>query len=111
MRLEYTEKLARKLMKEHNLTDWSFEFDNAVVRFGCCKYSKKLFSLTKELVLINNRKEIKDTILHEIAHALVGSGNGHNWVWKNKALEIGCNGERCCTIERVNEIVGKLSAK
>jgi predicted RNA-binding Zn-ribbon protein involved in translation (DUF1610 family) len=33
--------------------------------------------------------------LHEIAHALVGPGYGHCWVWKRKALEIGCNGKRC----------------
>ncbi len=111
MTLEKTEKLALKLIKEHNLTDWSFRFDNAVVRFGLCSYRKKQISLSKELVLINNRKKVKNTILHEIAHALVGSGNGHNWFWRAKALEIGCDGERCYSLESVKPVVGKLSAK
>ena len=42
-----------------------------------------------------NLKEIKNTILHEIAHALVGPKHGHNEIWKQKALEIGCDAERC----------------
>ena len=111
MELDKAEKLARKLMKEHGLSEWIFRFDNAVVRFGLCSHRKKQISLSKELVLINKRKEIKNTILHEIAHALVGRGNGHNWVWKQKALEIGCNGERCYSSERVKPVIGKLSAK
>jgi hypothetical protein len=29
----------------------------------------------------------------------VGPGHGHGFVWKNKALSIGCNGERCGHME------------
>ncbi len=35
------------------------------------------------------------TILHEIAHALVGPGHGHDSVWRTQALKIGCTGSRC----------------
>ena len=35
---------------------------------------------------------------------------GHNWVWKEKALEIGCDGERCYSKEKVNLIIGKFEA-
>ena len=40
-----------------------------------------------------DKDQINDTILHEIAHALVGPGNGHNLKWKKKAKEIGCTGK------------------
>ena len=39
--------------------------------------------------------EVKDTLLHEIAHALVGSQHQHNTTWRDKAIEIGCKGNRC----------------
>ena len=39
--------------------------------------------------------EIKNTILHEIAHALVGSQHGHSQIWRKKAREIGCDASRC----------------
>lgn len=36
-----------------------------------------------------------DTILHEVAHALVGPGHGHDEVWKATCLEVGARPERC----------------
>ena len=38
-------------------------------------------------------KEIKNTVLHEIAHALT-PGHNHDHVWQAKAVSIGCDGER-----------------
>ena len=39
--------------------------------------------------------EIEDTLLHEIAHALVGRRHHHDAVWQAKAREIGCSARRC----------------
>jgi hypothetical protein len=33
--------------------------------------------------------DIKNTILHEIAHAIVGENHGHRQVWQEKAIELG----------------------
>ena len=84
--------LAVEKMKFHNLTDWNFRFDNAKRRFGLCAYKSKMISLSESLTELNPEEEVLNTILHEIAHALVGRGKGHTQVWKLKALEIGCNG-------------------
>ena len=35
-----------------------------------------------------------ESLLHEIAHALVGRKHNHDAEWKAKAREIGCTGER-----------------
>ena len=89
---------------------WSFRFDRAKRRFGCCFYSRKEITLSLELVKLNSEDEIRNTILHEIAHALVGKGHGHNWVWKMKAKEIGCTAERCYSSDKVNCVKGKYVA-
>jgi len=97
MTLNEAKALAIKLMDKHGLIDdgWSFKFDKAKKRYGCCMYSKKIISLSAPLNELRDVLNVKNTILHEIAHALVGSGHGHNNVWRSKALEIGCNGQRC----------------
>ena len=38
---------------------------------------------------------MRETILHEIAHALAPRGAGHGPVWRALAQSIGCNGSRC----------------
>ena len=87
--------IAHELFKKYNLKDWSFQLDHAKSRAGLCIYNKKIISLSRYYVGVSSLKEIKNTILHEIAHALVGHIHGHDHVWKAKALEIGCDGRRC----------------
>ena len=103
MNLQEAKQLAIELMDEHGLLDkgWYFEYDTAKRRFGCCNYTKKRISLSAPLTNIRAPDKVKNTILHEIAHALVGRGNGHNGVWRSKAIEIGCNGERCSSDARL----------
>ncbi len=97
MQLIEAKNLALNLMREHKLLNmgWTFEFDNARRRFGVCRYRTKKIGLSKHLVSLNDEARVKNTILHEIAHALVGPGHGHNNVWRRKAIEIGCDGQRC----------------
>lgn len=110
MELSRAKQLAVELMDKHKLLDlgWHFMFDNAKRRLGCCKYRYKLITLSKPIVLVNDERIIINTILHEIAHALVGAGHGHDEVWRRKAIEIGCNGNRCCS-DNVN-VEGKYVA-
>jgi predicted SprT family Zn-dependent metalloprotease len=114
MKLQDAQDLANELMTKHSLFNqplpWKFEFDNAVRRFGCCKHRSKRITLSKKLVELNDEAQVKDTILHEIAHALVGPKHGHDRVWKQKALEIGCNGERCYSSETVTQPEPKYKA-
>ena len=97
MELLQAQKLAIELMEQHGLIDkgWFFIFDHAKRRFGCCNYRSKKITLSAPLTELRDESFVKNTILHEIAHALVGSRNGHNNIWRAKAIEIGCNGNRC----------------
>lgn len=95
METKLAEGLAKGLMSQHGLAGWRFRWDRAVRRLGLCNYRTKTISLSYPLASLNPDYQVKNTILHEIAHALVGSMNGHNNVWRAKAMSIGCNGERC----------------
>lgn len=83
---------AYEKLEEYDLQDWVFIFDNAKRRFGQCDYGKKTISLSRHLCNLNGEDDIRDTILHEVAHAIVGGEAGHGWQWKQKAIEIGCSG-------------------
>lgn len=90
-------KLAESYFEKHNLFNqgWDFKYDNAKRRLGLCDDSKKIITFSKVFIPINDTEILEDTILHEIAHALVGSKNGHNRTWKKKAIEIGAEPKAC----------------
>jgi len=94
-------RVARGLMIQHGLKGWQFAFDRATRRFGYCDYRRKRISLSASLVHLNSSEHVTDTILHEIAHALCGPGNGHNEKWKDTARRIGCRPKRCYVAEVV----------
>jgi predicted SprT family Zn-dependent metalloprotease len=95
MELKKARQLAEGLLVSFGLLDWKFEFDNAKKQFGLCRHSKHIIRMSRKLVALNNEKEVSKTILHEIAHALVGAGHGHGIVWKDKVISIGGVPERC----------------
>lgn len=109
--LREVKRLAWELYKEHNLKDWWFSFDNAKSRFGVCYYENKHISLSRELTLLNSMNEVRETLLHEIAHALVGYKHGHDDVWKAKCIELGIAPERCYDNKRVKTPEGKFKYK
>lgn len=92
-----------KCCMQHGLIGWSLCYDRAKRRLGQCRYRTKQISLSSHMVKGDSDANIRDTLLHEIAHALVGHRAGHGLVWRAKAIEIGCTGERCGHIETVVE--------
>lgn len=102
MELIEAQQLAKELMQQHNVSHYHFKFDNAVRRFGYCNYSKKTISLSKKIVSLNDQATVKNVILHEIAHAMLGHGYGHNATWVRTAKSIGCDGKRCYSRNEVS---------
>jgi len=81
-------------MRLHGLDGWSFRFDHARRRFGSCRYGQKLITLSRPLTMLNTEEQVRDTLLHEIAHALT-PGDGHGVRWKQKCRQIGARPVRC----------------
>lgn len=105
-----TMALARSYLIDYGLIEWSFKFDNAKRRAGCCKYRYKIISLSRYYVDMNDYDEIIDTILHEIAHAIVGPGNGHGPKWVEACLVVGAKPVRCYDSSVVKMPKGRWTA-
>ena len=87
--------MAEGLLREHGLTGWRVELDNAKRRAGVCRFGDRVIGLSAPLTELHSEDEVRDTVLHEIAHALVGPAHGHDRVWRATAMRIGCSGRRC----------------
>jgi predicted SprT family Zn-dependent metalloprotease len=98
----------RELLDKHGLPHWTVGFNNRKTMLGRCLFHRKLIELSRPYVDHNDEESIRDTILHEIAHALVGPEHGHNPVWMSKALEIGATPTRCC---KDSKIPGRWQAR
>lgn len=86
--------LATELLITFGLADWRFALNRRKREMGLCLYGPKRIALSVFFVDMNDWTTIRDTLLHEIAHALVGEGHGHDGVWKQKCREIGARPER-----------------
>jgi|SaaInl4_200m_RNA_FD_contig_31_108507_length_1434_multi_15_in_0_out_0_2 hypothetical protein len=93
--LQDVQNTAMDMMEEHGLLDkgWYFDWNRRTTSVGLCNHNKYSISLSKVMTPHRKPSDIRNTILHEIAHALVGHSNGHNRVWREKFIEIGGNGE------------------
>lgn len=103
--------LARQLMNDHGLGHWIFEFDRAKCRAGCCKHRSQTISLSYVYAARNTASEVKDTILHEIAHALAGPRHGHDNYWKTICRRIGAKPVRCYSVDIVDMPKGRWKAQ
>lgn len=115
-------EFAQKKMEEFGLEDWNFEFNYRFKRkIGRCKYgSDTKIELSgiwfdevgmEKIVQAGGRNDLaRDTILHEIAHALdyLDRGkSGHGFIWKNVARSVGADPSRT---EKIPEKLVKLKA-
>ena len=91
--------LGAELFAEYGLEGWRLRLDHARRRAGLCDYRNKTISLSRHYVRYADEAHIRDTLLHEIAHALVGPHHGHNAVWRQQARKMGCSATRCHTLE------------
>jgi SprT protein len=107
MNTRETEILVYKYMAKHKLPDdWIFRWQNKKRSLGTCSYGQKEIRLSRWYVELNNLEEVRDTILHEIAHALSyirygTKGIGHGRLWKKVCVEIGAI-PRACSKDRLN---------
>lgn len=107
MDINFAGRVARGLMKRHSLTDWQFQFNNDCHAFGLCRYNIKTIYLSRRFVRVNTWRQVKETILHEIAHALCPE-RGHGEQWQAKCREIGSVGGQFWNSTERTENIGRV---
>ncbi len=74
------------------LAEWQVVFDNSKRRAGLCKMTEKRVSFSRNHIETNSLGVLRDTILHEFAHAIAYVEHrdiGHGVLWKSVAKKIG----------------------
>jgi predicted SprT family Zn-dependent metalloprotease len=109
--------LAAELMRQHGLHDWGLVFNRRKKGLGLCVWPcekngwKGRIELSAYYIERNPIQDIRDTILHEIAHALAGPMAGHGVSWMAKCRQIGAKPERCKNGNDVSMPLGKWQAR
>lgn len=102
MNLNEIERNARALMTAHGVGSLAFEFDRGKKRIGATHFVRTngvvlpiKITLSRYFAELLQAEEIRETILHEIAHAKAGYGAGHGPVWKREAKALGIPANAC----------------
>lgn len=96
------QNLAIHLLDEFGLfaQGWRFDWDNGKRRLGACHYQTRRITMSRYLVQNCDDAEVRETLLHEIAHALT-PGHHHDSVWRAKLVSMGGTGKRTHSVETV----------
>ncbi len=103
MDLLAAEAMARELMEQHGVAaaGWRFVWSHGRRQLGSAHVRRlrkgrqiKTIRLSRHLVQLNSEAEVRDTILHEIAHAIAGIEHGHDATWKAVCVRIGATPQR-----------------
>jgi len=90
--LQDVRRMAQQLIALHLDDSWSFAFDHAKRRAGLCNYGEKRISVSRYLSARYDDETNRQTLLHEVAHALAGAAAGHGPLWRRTARGIGYTG-------------------
>lgn len=75
-------------MIAHGLLDWRVKLHNKRKVLADCNNRTRTIRYSKHFLKIATPDQLDGVTLHEIAHALVGPGHGHDAVFKRKVREI-----------------------
>lgn len=86
-------QLLRDKLNQYGLKDWGVRLNTKTDApyVGLCSYKDKCIILNAHHIDIHPDAEVINTILHEVAHAIVGPFHAHDITWSDKAREIGCD--------------------
>lgn len=90
MNLRELQTIAAREFERYGLTGWSFSYDRSTWRFGAC-YLNNRITMNPIMVAKSSTEACVQTLLHEIAHAIVGVKNKHNEIWAAQMVRMGLN--------------------
>lgn len=88
--LEKASKFAISAIRQHLGSEWKLSWSTSSTYLGSCYHAKKTIEISKKLLTDHPESELLDTVLHEIAHALVGKRvKAHGIAWQKMAYKLG----------------------
>jgi predicted SprT family Zn-dependent metalloprotease len=93
MELFDAEILAKQLMSKY-IPEYKFAWSREKRTYGRCDYRNKTIILSAPLTPLCPEEDVRNTILHEIAHALTPKAK-HGKAWKIQMLKFGLSPDRC----------------
>lgn len=102
---EIIEDRAYLLMDRHGLIakGWRFAWNKRARAYGVCRYREKRIELSQVLCLPLKERDVVNTLLHEIAHALT-PGHKHDQVWQEVFIAIGGDGKPRSSYENTPKV-------
>lgn len=128
--MQTIQEFAKQKMAEWGLTEkgWTFQWNNSRRSLGRCRFQRyaqtsfihlprkpliKQIIISRFLTNILGEEQQRDTVLHEIAHALDFEQRGksaHDDTWKWWAVKVGAKPNACCTLDETgNKAVAAVS--
>jgi SprT-like family. len=101
---------AHECLLEHGLKDWHVRLTTDMTKgfLGLCSHADKAIILSAHHIDIHDTEMVKNTIRHEVAHALT-PGHSHDAIWRAKARDIGCiNTESCSNLSFTPEAIDAI---
>ncbi len=96
------------------LEDWELKLSYQRRHLGYCRPMRKTISVSLRYMERNPFHIMKDTLLHEIAHAvhfLETGKTGHDNGWKEVATRVGCAPQRCASVKGLIVPEGKYTGE
>ena len=95
--MEVTRALAtgRRLLREHGLDDWTIVADRAKTRAGVCRFARARSASAPRSPRCTPRPRCSTRSSTRSRTPSSARSTGTTRVWRAKAREIGCSGERC----------------
>lgn len=94
MDLFEAEVLAKELISQHN-PGVQFSWSRSKNAFGDYHWSGNIIRLSKVLTPLRPASEVRNTIMHELAHSLTPANTRHGRAWRIQMIKFGLKPESC----------------
>lgn len=90
---KFLEKQFKFLQEHYKLKDWKLQFYESDNKYynASTEYGDKTIKIVTRYLREGSLQHLNNTLLHEVAHAIIGVNKGHDKEWIAVARAIGCN--------------------
>ena len=92
-KLEQAMLVIAQLMADNGLSKWTVKLNNKRASLAETWHSQKTITFSKYFILAADKSQVVGVTLHEVTHAILGAGHGHDKLFVEKCTEISPNAD------------------